>query len=75
MTYISGTTLLIEVGGLRLLTDPTFDPKKTNYITDSVKLSKPPIQQWMFPALDRLMRCCSATIITLAIWTMRVAGS
>ena len=26
LTYIGGPTLLIEVGGLRLLTDPTFDP-------------------------------------------------
>jgi L-ascorbate metabolism protein UlaG (beta-lactamase superfamily) len=26
MTYIGGPTLLIEFGGLRLLTDPTFDP-------------------------------------------------
>ena len=27
LTYIGGATALIEIGGLRLLTDPTFDPK------------------------------------------------
>jgi len=26
LTYIGGPTILIEIGGLRLLTDPTFDP-------------------------------------------------
>jgi L-ascorbate metabolism protein UlaG (beta-lactamase superfamily) len=26
LTYIGGPTILIEVGALRLLTDPTFDP-------------------------------------------------
>ena len=25
MTYIGGPTALLEIGGLRLLTDPTFD--------------------------------------------------
>ena len=31
MTYIGGPTALLEVGGLRLLTDPTFDPAGTAY--------------------------------------------
>src|ERR1700754_3706999 len=26
LTYSGGPTILIEIGGLRLLTDPTFDP-------------------------------------------------
>ena len=26
VTYIGGPTALLELGGLRLLTDPTFDP-------------------------------------------------
>ena len=26
LTYIGGPTALLELGGLRLLTDPTFDP-------------------------------------------------
>ena len=31
ITYIGGPTALIEVGGLRLLTDPTFDPAGGRY--------------------------------------------
>ena len=33
LTYIGGSTALIELGGLRLLTDPTFDPAGTEYRT------------------------------------------
>jgi L-ascorbate metabolism protein UlaG (beta-lactamase superfamily) len=32
-TYIGGPTALIEMGGLRLLTDPTFDPAGSEYKT------------------------------------------
>jgi L-ascorbate metabolism protein UlaG (beta-lactamase superfamily) len=31
LTYIGGPTALVELGGLRLLTDPTFDPGGTEY--------------------------------------------
>src|SRR5213595_431268 len=31
VTYIGGPTLLLELGGLRLLTDPTFDRAGTHY--------------------------------------------
>jgi L-ascorbate metabolism protein UlaG (beta-lactamase superfamily) len=31
LTYIGGPTLLLEIGGLRLLTDPTFDPAGTEF--------------------------------------------
>ncbi len=31
ITHIGGPTALIEVGGLRLLTDPTFDPPGKHY--------------------------------------------
>jgi L-ascorbate metabolism protein UlaG (beta-lactamase superfamily) len=31
ITYVGGPTALIEVGGLRLLTDPTFDPPGKRY--------------------------------------------
>ncbi|MGC2209026.1 MAG: MBL fold metallo-hydrolase [Candidatus Korobacteraceae bacterium] len=34
ITYIGGPTALLEVGGLRLLTDPGFDPAETEYKTD-----------------------------------------
>ena len=31
LTHIGGPTVLIEVGGWRLLTDPTFDPPGQSY--------------------------------------------
>jgi L-ascorbate metabolism protein UlaG (beta-lactamase superfamily) len=40
VTYVGGPTLLIEFGGLRLLTDPTFDPRGQHYTTGPVTLSK-----------------------------------
>jgi L-ascorbate metabolism protein UlaG (beta-lactamase superfamily) len=39
MTYIGGPTITIEIGGLRLLTDPTFDPPG-DYPTGSFTHSK-----------------------------------
>ncbi len=39
-TYIGGPTALIEFGGLRLLTDPTFDPAGTAYPTGLYTLRK-----------------------------------
>ncbi len=39
-TYIGGPTALIELGGLRLLTDPTFDPAGTEYPTAVYTLRK-----------------------------------
>ncbi|MDX6624183.1 MAG: hypothetical protein QOE75_2115 [Solirubrobacterales bacterium] len=47
LTHIGGPTLLIEFGGWRLLTDPTFDPAGGKYSfglgTGSVKLTAPAI--------------------------------
>lgn len=40
LTYIGGPTVLVEWGGLRLLTDPTFDPLGTRYPTASYTLRK-----------------------------------
>ena len=40
LTYIGGPTALIELGGLRLLTDPTFDPPGTEYPTPAYVLRK-----------------------------------
>src|SRR5512143_2505651 len=40
MTYIGGPTALIEWGGLRLLTDPTFDPAGSVYRTSVYELRK-----------------------------------
>jgi L-ascorbate metabolism protein UlaG (beta-lactamase superfamily) len=40
LTYVGGPTALIEVGGLRLLTDPTFDPAGTRYEAPGYTLVK-----------------------------------
>jgi L-ascorbate metabolism protein UlaG (beta-lactamase superfamily) len=39
-TYIGGPTAIIELGGMRLLTDPTFDPAGTEYKTLVYTLKK-----------------------------------
>lgn len=38
--YIGGATAYLEAGGLRFLTDPTFDPKETKYDTGLYVLHK-----------------------------------
>ncbi len=38
--YIGGPTALFEAGGLKFLTDPTFDPKNTEYPTNLYTLYK-----------------------------------
>ncbi|MEA2348810.1 MAG: hypothetical protein QOG62_2597 [Thermoleophilaceae bacterium] len=47
MTYIGGPTALIEIGGWRILTDPTFDPPGKRYFfgwgTASKKLQGPAV--------------------------------
>jgi L-ascorbate metabolism protein UlaG (beta-lactamase superfamily) len=40
LTYVGGPTALLEWGGLRLLTDPTFDPAGTAYPTAAYTLRK-----------------------------------
>ncbi|MEP6729009.1 MAG: MBL fold metallo-hydrolase [bacterium] len=40
LTYIGGATALLELDGLRLLTDPTFDPAGTEYPAASYVLRK-----------------------------------
>ena len=47
MTYIGGPTASIEWHGLRLLTDPTFDPAGSAYPTSAYTLRKT-----IGPALD-----------------------
>jgi L-ascorbate metabolism protein UlaG (beta-lactamase superfamily) len=39
LTLIDGPTLLIEIGGLRLLTDPAFDPPQS-YQSAGITLTK-----------------------------------
>jgi L-ascorbate metabolism protein UlaG (beta-lactamase superfamily) len=40
ITYIGGPTAVLEVGGLRLLTDPTFDPAPQEYDSGKYMLRK-----------------------------------
>jgi L-ascorbate metabolism protein UlaG (beta-lactamase superfamily) len=47
VTYIGGPTCVLELGGIRFLTDPTFDPAGGEYTTGPVTLRK-----LVGPALD-----------------------
>ena len=40
LTYVGGPTALLDIGGLRLLTDPTFDPPGAEYRAGSYLLRK-----------------------------------
>jgi L-ascorbate metabolism protein UlaG (beta-lactamase superfamily) len=40
LTYVGGPTALIEWHGVRLLTDPTFDPAGTSYELPAYTLTK-----------------------------------
>jgi L-ascorbate metabolism protein UlaG (beta-lactamase superfamily) len=54
ITYIGGPTALLEVGGFRLLTDPTFDPAGTEYPTPAYTLRKTQDPAPPLAALGRL---------------------
>jgi L-ascorbate metabolism protein UlaG (beta-lactamase superfamily) len=59
LTHIGGPTVLIEVAGWRLLTDPTFDPPGRRYSfgwgTASRKLAGPAISASELPPLDAVL--------------------
>ena len=59
ITHIGGPTVLIEVGGWRLLTDPTFDPPGKRYFfgwgTTSKKLAGPSIPASDLPHIDAVL--------------------
>lgn len=58
LTYLGGPTALLEVGGLRLLTDPTFDPAGTRYPTPVytlVKTQGPAIRPEELGAVDAVL--------------------
>jgi L-ascorbate metabolism protein UlaG (beta-lactamase superfamily) len=58
VTYIGGPTALIELGSLRFLTDPTFDPAGTEYPTPAYVLRKtnaPAIPAAAFGAVDAVL--------------------
>ncbi|HET6507334.1 MAG TPA: MBL fold metallo-hydrolase [Baekduia sp.] len=59
LTHVGGPTLLIEVAGWRLLTDPTFDPPGANYRfgwgTASKKLAGPALTREELGAIDGVL--------------------
>ena len=59
VTHIGTATLLLEIGSLRLLTDPVFDPAGGHYFlgygTDSVKLTDPAIPADEIGRLDAIL--------------------
>ena len=59
ITHIGGPTALIEVGGWRLLTDPTFDPPGRRYVfgwgTSSRKLTGPAVDAADLPPIDAVL--------------------
>ena len=58
-THISTATLLLEIGSLRLLTDPVFDPAGGHYFfgwgTHSVKLTEPTISTKDLGKIDAVL--------------------
>jgi L-ascorbate metabolism protein UlaG (beta-lactamase superfamily) len=58
ITYIGGPTMLLDVGGTRLLTDPTFDPAGSEYASGPAtlrKLSPPALQPEQLPSFDYVL--------------------
>ena len=59
LTHVGGPTLLIEVAGWRLLTDPTFDPPGRRYAfgwgTSSRKVTGPALQPADLPDVDAVL--------------------
>jgi L-ascorbate metabolism protein UlaG (beta-lactamase superfamily) len=59
ITYIGGPTALLEIGGLRLLTDPTFDPPGRRYHfgwgTMSRKLQAPAVDPASLGRIDAVL--------------------
>lgn len=59
LTHLGGPTLLIEVGGWRLLTDPTFDPAGGKYSfgwgTGSKKLADPAVGPDQLGEIDAIL--------------------
>lgn len=59
LTHVGGPTVLIELGGWRLLTDPTFDPAGGHYAfgwgTSSDKVVGPALSSTELPDLDAVL--------------------
>src|SRR5689334_24993825 len=52
LTYIGHATLLLEIGGARILTDPNFDPKLGRILP---RVSPPGVALESLPTLDALL--------------------
>ena len=63
-TYLGGPTALLEWHGLRLLTDPTFDPPGTTYELPAYTFRRIRRRQWRPRSWVGSMRCSSATTTT-----------
>lgn len=57
VSHIGGPTVLLEIGGLRLLTDPTFDPAGTEYPTIVYTLRKLKARRFRWSRLAGLTQC------------------
>lgn len=57
LTLIDGPTLLIEIGGLRLLTDPTFDPPQSYDSAGAtiIKQAGPPVTPEELGRIDAVL--------------------
>lgn len=59
ITHISTATVLLEIGSIRILTDPVFDPPGGKYSfgwgTGSTKLTKPAISPEKLTAIDAVL--------------------
>jgi hypothetical protein len=64
LTYIGGPTALLEVGGLRLLTDPTFDPGGMSTGRRCTSCARPRAPRWRPSPWVTLTWCCSVTTTT-----------
>lgn len=74
-TYIGGPTVLLEVGGFRLLTDPTLDPGGTEYTTAIYTLRKAEGPAVPMAERRRSMPCSSLTTTTSIISIAPAASS
>lgn len=76
-TYEGAATAILEIGSVRLLTDPAFDPPGGEYRAAPLpgfgcrKLTGPALEA---DAVGPWMPCCSPTTTTSTTWTLR-AGS
>ena len=68
LTHIGGPTVLIELDGWRLLTDPTFDPAGGHYAfgwgTSSDKLTGPALSVADLPPIDAVLLTLVTTTAT-----------